>query len=245
MASTAISISIYGSCVSRDTVDLSTSRGARVSRYVARHSLLSYGTDASRYFPSRLPLESPFQRRQVAADIEGHQLDNFVSEVTHGDLILWDLIDERHGCVRFADGSYVTRSVEMLASPSLRRVLELGRLIAFGTEEHYSMWTHAADQFVHRLRRIGVIDQTVMLAPDWALSTVSGVPTPASWGFSADMANASYGRYYRHVAELGVRQVIVTDTLADEQHRWGLAPFHYANSVYARLWRDATDCDEI
>jgi len=59
-------------------------------------------------------------------------------------------------------------------------------------------------------------------------------------GVTAAEANQKSQRYYAHLAELGVPTLEVPAELAvaDPNHQWGEAPFHYVPAVYEYV-RDA------
>lgn len=228
-------IGIYGSCVSRDTVEARDPGRYRLKMYVARHSLASMDTDASKHLPPDLGVSSAFQRNQIDVDARGALWNRLDAVRPTLDVLLWDLVDERHGFVRLGDGTYLTRSVDLLGRPPLASVLALGQHYAFGSESHYHMWQLAADRFVDGLRRRDLFERTLVLAVPWAEVMTSGEPAPSSMGVRACDANVSYLRYYQHLASLGLAQITVRNPRADAEHRWGAAPFHYEPNVYEAL----------
>lgn len=227
-----IRVGIYGSCVSRDTFRILEPEGYALKLYVARHSVISMDTDARGRYPADLEVESPFQRTQIETDAAGAMWGRIQRVTKKLDVLLWDLVDERHGCVRFSDGTYVTRSVDMLSRPSLAKLLEAGELLSFGSDRHFFTWQLAADRFVERLREVGLLERTLLVAVPWAESLVDGSPAPTSMGVKASAANAAYARYYAHLHSLGVSSVTSENPRGDAQHVWGAAPFHYERSVY-------------
>lgn len=230
-------LAIYGSCVSRDAVETLPAESYDLTRYVARSSLLSAGTDAramTRRFPKP---SSEFQARQLEWDASGRLEELLGEAIKDADLLLWDLTDERHGVLRFPDGTYLTRTVDIMSSSQLKAICDEGQLIRFGADEHFVTWSYAADRFVDWLRRRDILDRTLVLAVPWAVRLTDGSPTPSSMGTGATEANAAYARYYGHLRDLGlaVRTLSSDSVLGDPQHRWGPAPFHYAAPVYAEI----------
>src|SRR5699024_5386949 len=53
-----VRVTVYGSCVARDTVDLAGSEHFDVVAYIARQSLLSADHDASPRFPAEVEIDS-------------------------------------------------------------------------------------------------------------------------------------------------------------------------------------------
>lgn len=230
---------IYGSCVARDTAEY-LPENYRVMEYVARHSLLSWDTDASYKLPDSLELSNKFQDRMLRADWAGNSLDSLIAAVDQCDLILWDIFDERHGVHWFSTGEVVTRSIDLVASKPAMGLIEEGTHVALGAEEHFQSWCEKADEFITALTEHGALDKVRVLRVPWAERTSTQEPTPVSMGISAQEANKLTGPYYDYLAQRGVPIIEVPADLAvaDPVHQWGLAPFHYVPEVYHYL-RDA------
>src|SRR5699024_6482124 len=107
----------------------------------------------------------------------------------------------------------------------------------FGTDEHFELWAPRAEQLRGRLVELELFDKTLVLQVPWALVTVDGKHTPQSMGTTAMEANEAYRRYYEHLRGLGFRilELQPLGVLADPEHRWGLAPFHYTQDVYEEI----------
>jgi len=225
---------IYGSCVSRDTFEYLPD-SFELSYYVARQSLISVGAPADPMLLDGARLESPFQQRMLEEDVRGSVFEWLEHpRKPEPDVLLWDLTDERRGVYLVGDGA-VTVSDEAQAAGVLSRLRERGRHVPFGSGEHLALWTAALHGFLDRLADTPV-RHLILLAPAWAERTVAGDPTPPSAGMSAVDALAALAPYYAAVERTGrVEVVTVDDVLADDSHRWGAAPFHYAPDVYARL----------
>ncbi|UQN28081.1 DUF6270 domain-containing protein [Brachybacterium kimchii] len=230
-------VAIYGSCVARDTVDLAAPEGVEVVDYVARQSLLSIGKDASSRFPEHDDVDSPFQRRQMLGDFAGDAARRVMDAAPSTDVLLWDLTDERHGVQAYLDGTVVTRSIDVMRSPAVKAALRGSLHVPFGDEDHFAAWTGAAESFHGELARAGLVEKTVVLAVPWAQTSLDGESTPWSMGISAPDANERFSRYYDHLRSLGLRVLALEDEAvhSDPAHRWGHAPFHYAQDVYERI----------
>lgn len=228
------SIGILGSCVSRDTLETMPRDAYPITTYVSRQSLLTAGSDASPNLPAKFTTSSKFQLRNVQRDIEGKQLQTLV-EAGAPDVLLWDLIDERHGVFEFADGTIMTRSIDVLGIPELAEAAKQARLIEFGSDEHFLRWSGAAGVFADALGALGLRDRVLVVAIDWATADAEGTTTPWSMGKSAQQANGLFPRYYERLVQLGFSVLRITDAVADQEHRWGFAPFHYAPDVYAQV----------
>src|SRR4051794_991617 len=87
---------VYGSCVSRDTVEPLVRAGHRLDGYVARQSLISALRPADRRLLPELGLDSPFQQRMWDGDVRAGLFPTLKSlETGHRRLLIWDIVDER------------------------------------------------------------------------------------------------------------------------------------------------------
>lgn len=232
--SSAKKIYVYGSCVSRDTLEFMDSAEFELLGYLARHSLLSHGTDASYKLPGDLEVPSNFQERMIRTDWEGNKLTELKQLAPQIDVLLWDLIDERHGVHWFPTGEIVTRSIDLLGSEPATSLLMPDTRISFGSDTHFEGWCAKAEEFVEFLKAADLLTKTRLIRVDWAEESVDGTEVPWSMGVSAAEANTLFERYYDFAESLGVATIKVPSsvTLADPNHKWGLAPFHYVPGVY-------------
>jgi hypothetical protein len=230
---------VYGSCVARDTMEFAAPAGISLRGYIARQSLVSAGSDALLHLPQQLSVSSKFQERMIRADFAGSLFDRLESLAPEIDVLLWDLADERHGIYRFADGTVVTRSIDNMRMPELDGAFAEAEHIPLGSAEHFALWRDRVVSFEERLRSLDLFDRTVVLRVPWAVHTTEGKPSPWSMGVRAKDANERYEPYYALLRERGFRMVDLPDdvVLADPQHRWGLAPFHYTPEVYREVLR--------
>ncbi|MDT0212633.1 DUF6270 domain-containing protein [Rothia sp. ARF10] len=234
-----VRVLVYGSCVGRDTMEFARSGSVDLRAYVARQSVVSVGSDASRHLPEVLSTTSKFQESMIRGDFAGSFGGRLEELAPRVEVLLWDLTDERHGIHRFDDGSVVTRSIDNTQLPELREVLDGAEHIPLGSPEHVALWDAAVDRFEARLRALDLFDRTVVLRVPWALRTTEGKASPWSMGMRAKDANALYVGYYERLRERGFAMIEVPQeaVLADPGHRWGLAPFHYTPEVYETILR--------
>ena len=237
--SSAVSVLVFGSCVARDTIEFADPDSVELRGYVARQSLISSRVDASTHLPETLDISSKFQERMIRADFSGSLLRRLEELAGEIDVLLWDLADERHGVHRFPDGTIVTRSIDTIRAETVSAVLETTEHIPFGTDEHFALWRESVDVFDDRLRDLDLFERTIVLEVPWALRTTEGKTTPWSMGVRAADANKRYRPYYDYLRQRGHHVVELPEEvlLADPDHRWGLAPFHYTPAVYQEVLR--------
>lgn len=232
-------VSIYGSCVSRDTFEFFDKPEFALKKYVARQSLISaYGAAVRDVDGLDLTvLTSRFQRRMLEDDARSSLPTDLKAMASATDLLLWDITDERLGVYEIKPGTYLTRTVELMQSGLDAKVARSARLIPFGTDEHFELWCNEGlEPFLRDLNRVGILPRTRLLAVPWATADDAGRPSPSSFGMSASEANSYMSRY---AAQVKGRVVAITPdsvcAVASSTHRWGVAPFHYVDALYTDL----------
>lgn len=262
---------IYGSCVSRDTFEFVPPDQFVLTKYVARQSLISAMTPARPQPLHPTPTLGAFQRRSLESDWGSGLMPTLRSQLKRVELLLWDLCDERLGVYEFDDGTFCTRSVDLIGSGVEDTAAAGAQLHEFGTVEHFRLWTRSMAAFAAEMADCGL--PIILIAPDWAITALDGTATPTSFGLTATRANEIYPAYYAAAADAArdhglaldiipprtypdskldrptrrsltalvrrlsrrVTQAPPTGPIADPSHKWGLAPFHYAASVYEEL----------
>jgi hypothetical protein len=233
------SIFIYGSCVSRDTQPF-LGQDWHISEYVARQSFIS-ATNGPVETWGQSTLRSPFQTRSLAGDFAGDFLPKFFQNILEVDILLMDLVDERLGVYRTAQGGCVTLSWE-LTNSGLELQAPPGILhVEFGSEVHFNLWSKAAESILQAVRSTPVVP--VVLAPAWAAKADNGGGGFDYRGVTAEVWNSKYDRYFQFLESLGaiVIRVPPERTYATTNHRWGLAPFHYYDRVYETMSKQIRD----
>lgn len=224
---------VYGS----ETVGLDSLRAAgsrfEVSRFVSRQSVIS---GASR----PLALNSVASADQAAARAYEDASSTLMMwarlDRDRTDLVLWDLSDERFGVECCGNDVYRTSTPDYAAFADQLSNVEGRRHIPFGTDEHFELFQTAAARFVALLNAVGLGSRTLVLAPEFAVQ-VEGDSSLVS-ELDGDSMNALWRRYWKYLFDVCGLPLIVlpsTSTKADSQHRWGVAPFHFAAETYDRL----------
>ena len=116
------SLSIYGSCVSRDVLTIANDTKFDLKVYIARQSMIS--AVAPKISEGAIPLEnsSAFRKRVVESDLRKNAFE--LLKANKSDYFMLDLIDERFPLLRLF-GSYVTASSEFYESaPKKYRLMD-------------------------------------------------------------------------------------------------------------------------
>ena len=171
-------VAIFGSCVSRDSVEFMPE--AEVVTYVARHSVTSLESPHGAEGMDLSELTSAFQERMVTNDLHGSGLERIVHTASDLDVVLLDLVDERRGFWEFPDGTTMTNSIEVESCGAAREARRGGaRLIEFGDEEHFGRWKSGFIQLMDGLKGVGLWEKTILLDIEWA-GAVDGAQHPQS-----------------------------------------------------------------
>lgn len=225
---------IWGGCASRDAVEpYYQAYDLELHSYIARQSLISaLHPVPARYFTFD-HIKSKFQKRSLEGDITGlvpRHLERHADEI---DLIVWDMMIERLGVFPISTGGYVTGN-----RPTSKAADNKSRLqprIAFGSNEHKDLWGDNVEQFRDDLKKLGLLEKTVINATPWAVEDKNGQPTYfESAPFTAQEFNEIVTDYWDYLEFLGVKvaRVSLEDAIADPDHKWGPAYFHYVPETH-------------
>jgi hypothetical protein len=236
---------IYGSCVSRDTFEHLDPEHFELVEYVARQSVLSaYTKPVELMAPPTL--KSRFQQRMITGDFSSSLRSLLATHSSATDFVLVDLTDERLGAYMLPDGSFVTRSVELIESGGEQYLPQGTKHIAFGTQQHFDYWTTAMEYIGEQMRTRMPQATIVLLDIPWAEWSETGSQTPGSFGMQAPDANPVFQSYARMAAQaLGAHVISMepSEVLSSPHHPWGDAPFHYAEKVYLEIVRRLTGAE--
>lgn len=228
---------ILGGCTSRDAVDHYPEFDLELGFYVARQSLISAfrpADPASFDIPDDLP---SFQRRMFNWDIRGLLPSKLRAQAPETDVIIWDLMIERVGVAKVESGGMVTRNGVPRSAT--------GKLVgsyAFGTQAHVRQWLWALDKWVGLLDELGLRDKTVVNATPWASVDKHGDAFVSDSSMSAEWFNSNVTAYWDAIEQAGIKvaRVDPADAIADPDHKWGPAYFHYVPETYRAQLRAIT-----
>lgn len=220
---------IYGGCTSRDTADFCyDDYGMELHSYIARQSLISAFSPAAPDGFDLSKVKGKFQSRMLAGDIAGSLPGHLETSADSIDLIVWDFMIERTGVHEVKGGGMITRNSVH------RRNKRLGQLHRFGTEEHFTLWCGALEKFETETKRLGLFEKTVVNATPWALVDTSGTRPDYNAGMSPELFNEVVEAYWSAAEEAGLKvaRIAQEDAVADPEHKWGPAYFHYVPETY-------------
>lgn len=228
-----IKVLVYGSCVSRDLVAIHRDKMECVD-YIARQSWIS--ATSSPETPIRdNSLTSNFQQEMLAGDFLSDAPERITEQFDSCDIILLDIVDDRFGIYPLRE-SFVTPSAEF-ASSGIRPSLPLGKHIAFGSDEHFDLWTSSARILRDKLG--SNINRAFLLEVEFTDRSLDSSVVPKALGKNSSDWNQEYSRYYAFARSIGFQVMNLPSKLAisTKYHQWGIAPFHYVEAAYG-WWLD-------
>lgn len=200
-------ISVWGSCVSRDTLGYMPE--CNVGEYVARQSAIVTLAPARNVEVPLHLLESQFQRRMLVGDTQADASRRI--QRSEADYVLLDLVDERSGVWQFRDGTFLTNSVEAYRTGVNEWAPALGaRLIEFGTDEHYELWREAFSNLMPNLRRHAPL---LLLDIAWA-SALVGQKSPRGVRYRAGSLSRRIRRSIRDFGRARSDSAPITSTIS-------------------------------
>jgi hypothetical protein len=251
-------VAIVGSCISRDLWRFRGEMGAGAPAelpsellYVSRTSLPSlFATPVAGFRPAAKPPGAlrPQPHRALVADLRKTALAELVAfRPTH---LIFDFIDERFDLLSLG-GTLVTDSWELEASgylqrPALRGARRISRLSAACDR----LWLEACGELAALVRATPLGEARLILhSARWAqqkrraggrVAPMTDVEILPGRPADTERHNALLTRYEAAFESLMPplsRIAAPAERLADEDHLWGLSPFHYAPAYYAEVWR--------
>ncbi|MCO4238657.1 DUF6270 domain-containing protein [Pseudarthrobacter raffinosi] len=231
-----VRVLIYGSCISRDSLELARRPGVELAGYSARSSLLSaFARRPTNLAGSSAHVRSSFQRRMLEADAE-KSLPKVLRSLPY-DLLLVDIVDERFNVLSKGE-ERLTDSPALRESDFPANQAAAWRRIDSGSDEHFEGWVNALDRMLNVVGGLPRPAPVAFLDAGWA-TTVAGAGADRGLshaGRTPDAANSLYARYREYFcSKLPEGQIIrppANVIISDPNHKWGLAPFHYVQDFY-------------
>lgn len=223
---------IFGSCVSRDTIEASRS-SFNIVDYYARSSFYSLGKTAATYnFDFIEKMQSEFQKRMVKRDI---LKSLFANEPPNDiDLILIDFIDERCSLIQAEDGSVATLSKELASiienNLNHQKICNSDAAYYDGFEKGFSKFLTFFDAHKSKIRIIKAY---------WAKHDDQGQPLNRPSSRAIDLQNKKLNSLYdissKYIDQSQFINIPKDSLIVASEHKWGPAPFHYVSDFYDKV----------
>jgi len=229
-----IKVFILGSCVSRNTFAVDDHQDFEIVAYAARTSLASQITPP--YVDEKIVgnIKSSFQKRMVLADMEKTVFKD-VTEKDH-DILLMDLIDERH------DLSIYGESIHTRCSEYMSGLYEPNpyQIIGKYSADKLARWKNGFDTLLALLHKNNAVQKLVINKA--YLTDKPNAPPPRIYSASAlqyiersnEFLNLMYDYILQKIPEANFIEYNDEELVSDVSHRWGYAAFHYVRAFEER-----------
>nr|WP_246601159.1 DUF6270 domain-containing protein [Alteromonas antoniana] len=224
---------IYGSCVSRDALDYAN-YDVELVRYIARSSLATQQSLPVIKNELLESLPSQFQKNMMRVDME-KTLFSSIDE-NEFDLLLLDLIDERFSIGLFGAGRLTLSSEFLAVVPKDCSYPEWNRF----SEEKFDAWCRALNELMFIIHQKK--NKPVIVLNKVYFSGLSGLSKSEATECNSFMPseivrnNNFLNRMYDYIESSfdDIRLLEYPNSLfvANPEHKWGLAPFHYIDELY-------------
>lgn len=229
-------IVIFGSCVSRDMMEVAPPEIELVA-YYARSSLGSAFSHRPMLNVDLSSMPSAFQKRMVEADLT--KTFPKILPTLDFDILLYDPIDERFNLFQDEDGSLCTISNE-LRSSGFEAAKRTGRIIPACSEEFLSLWEKGWIELIELLTKIKQISKFRINKVYWSNNCENGESFLPVYNNNCILKNNKFlNCLYNIIAKtLPSKQMYNFDNylfLGKNEHKWGKSPFHYVDQYYDQL----------
>ena len=173
-------------------------------------------------------IESLFQRRMVRNDLEKMLPEKLL--LKNYDYLLVDLIDERFRIYEIDIDSYITISSEFQKTGFK---CNSGHVIVNRDERRRHLFCEAFDRFIDFLDKNKILERTVINQVEYAKYTEDGQEIIGYSDKEINFANQNLMDMYGYIGDR-IRKISYPRNafIANHQHRWGVAPFHYTDCLY-------------
>lgn len=163
-----------------------------------------------------------------------YDFDNYsINPLINNDiaLTLIDLIDERFH-LAVIDGKIVTRSLEFVKTG-----IQPDRIIRTDSTEFFDLWKRGVDRYLRFFEKEFGLNSIYLIKAYWA-EAATNTPDTVQLLKNNDIKanNLQLQKMYEYIEtkipDSNVIRVPESFLIADANHQWGLASFHYVNGFY-------------
>lgn len=232
-------VNIFGSCVTRDLLEYDRKKIFSIGEYIARQSVISFLSVPINLNEQNIQLESDFQKKQLISDLSKNGFQRLKN--SSGDLLIIDLIEERFKIGKIGK-TYFTLSNEFTQSKVFRddriKIYEkriYNGKIYFKFKDIKKYINNFAKMILEIYRQEQIIIHEVYLT-NYYLGE-DGIKKEFACNYIGYNLRVNKILEYMYVC---LKQAIPyanvlsisSKYIADEKHKWGLAPMHFQEEYY-------------
>ena len=183
------------------------------------------------YFGSNLD----WKQRMIVEDFKKNGL--YIDDYDRG-ILLIDFLDERFKLLEI-ENTFVTESTEF-ERLQLEKVLPAGEVLSRGGQRDFDLWTDACHKFANLIPQ-SIRDKTVLHKAFWADSYFDNKLCSFEEQGGIEFYNRNLSFYYETFESIYCPgyaiEIQAEKRIADPNHEWGLAPFHYVFEYYREFYQ--------
>lgn len=232
-------LNIFGSCVTRDIMEYDYRKVFCINEYIARQSIISSLSVPVEFDENDIKLDSTFQTKQLESDLKKNALARL--ENSDAEYLIIDLIEERFKIGKVAN-SYITFSNELWQSDIFKNMnlkiyekKKRGQRIYFRYKDIQIYVNKFFDCLLKKYSQNRIIIHEVYLSDYFIDKTGEKKIFPNNYVIYNHKINSilayMYGCTKKRIPYANVLS-ISSKYIADEKHKWGLAPMHFQEEYY-------------
>lgn len=221
-----IKVDIFGSCVTRDVFKYNGGENFKINSYFARSSIVSIYSKPLKVSLDEINLPSAFQKRMVYWDCNKY-FPKFIKS-TDANFLIIDFIDERIRLLK-TNSSIITRSTEFVKSGLNFK----GTILS--NEEKLELFRSSINKFIEDVKNAYQAENIILHEAYFKSEYINKNKERVKFvDPEIEIQNALLKEYYQALKEnIPELKVIKLDKyISDENHEWGLTPFHYEHDYY-------------
>lgn len=231
---------IYGSCVSRDIFS-ELNLDEHIEQYQARCSLHSKVSEPLKdeEMPELVGIDSNWQKRMVSHDLKKSGLI-----LTSEDILIVDFIDERFNIMQHGE-TMMTQSKEF-NDMGISEQLGCTQAFTRGTEQEFELWREACLKFKNSLAESTprIILHKGIFALKYPQNGGYSELPKRKMNLEMNRRLEQYYSIFDHILNpIAVIEAPPELIIAEANHKWGLAPFHYIHEYYENIWQQLSSLD--
>ncbi|HDL6041510.1 TPA: hypothetical protein PXF98_001871, partial [Mannheimia haemolytica] len=152
------------------------------------------------------------------------------------DYLIIDLIDERFSIAINPDGGLFTLSSEFKNNIVINNDIEI---IESGEDLFFEYWCKGWNEFINIAKEHNFLHKVIINKVYWSntldKNSTLAFPDYVSW---ISRNNSWLHRLYSYIEKDGRISIISynqNDFIVDKEHRWGMQPYHYTQSLYLKF----------
>lgn len=249
-----VSISIFGSCTSRDIFEYGDRGRFTLGAYVARQSVVSALSKPIDIDENELKLNSMFQKKQVINDFQKNTFEAL--KLANSKYLIIDLIDERFALAYFGE-SVVTVSNELIMSGIFDKRFKKTKISKIKNWKIFKkkkglkgysfifngkLLEEYIEEFCRDIKEVfceeNIIIHRAVMVNKYINKEGKIVHFPNYYLWYNRVINEKLNYMYDYFEKFLPKAFVINECenfYADENHKWGLGPMHYQQEYYEKV----------